>query len=123
MPTRPIDTGTCATGAHQTHLPSCQTTIIIGIMTTRVGKAVILIGRYLNREGFLTLHIMTLMLITPNYLHALDSYSSKQALTQMTLNSIQEYDGTNKDAVNLWLDHIKMVAEKTVLDPLEVRNQ
>ena len=38
----------------------------------------------------------------------------------MTLNSIQEYDGTNKDATILWLDHIKMVAEKTGIDPLEV---
>ena len=56
----------------------------------------------------------------PNFLHVLDSYSSKQALTQMTLNSIQEYDGSNKDAMIPWLDHIEMVAGKTGIDPLEV---
>ena len=55
-----------------------------------------------------------------NILHVLDSYSSKQALSQMTLNSIQEYDGNNKDATILWLDHIEMIVEKTGLDPLEV---
>ena len=55
----------------------------------------------------------------PNFLHVLDSYSSKQALTQMTLNSIQEYDGTNKDATILWLDYIKILTEKTGIDPLE----
>ena len=57
----------------------------------------------------------------PDYLHVLHSYSSKQALTQMTLNSIQEYDGTNKDAMILWLDHIEMVAHNTGTDTLEVR--
>ena len=56
----------------------------------------------------------------PNFLHVLDSYSIKQVLTQMTLNSIQEYDGTNKQATILWLDHTEMVAEKIGIDPLEV---
>ena len=56
----------------------------------------------------------------PNFLHVLDSYSSKQVLTQMALNSIQEYNVTNKDATILWLDHMEMVGEKTGIDPLEV---
>ena len=38
----------------------------------------------------------------------------------MTLNSIQEYDGSNKDGTIPWLDHIEMVVEKTGIDPLEV---
>ena len=50
-----------------------------------------------------------------NFLHVLISYSSKQALTQMTLNSIQECDGSNKDATIPWLDHIDMVAEKKLV--------
>ena len=52
----------------------------------------------------------------PNFLHVLDSYSSKQAMTQMALNCIQKYDGSNKDAMIPWLDHIEMVAEKTGID-------
>ena len=56
----------------------------------------------------------------PNFLHVFDSYSRKQTLTQMTLNVIQEYNGTNKYAMILWLDHIEMVAEKNGIDPLEV---
>ena len=55
-----------------------------------------------------------------NSLHVLDSYSSKQAITQTTLNSIPEYDGSKKAATILWLDQIKMVAENTGIDPLEV---
>ena len=38
----------------------------------------------------------------------------------MTLNFIKEYDGTNKDAMILWLDHIEMVGEETGIDSLEV---
>ena len=56
----------------------------------------------------------------PDFLYVLDGYSTKQALTQMSLNSIQEYDGRNKDAMIPWLDHIKMVVEKYGIDPLEV---
>ena len=33
-----------------------------------------------------------------NFLTVLQSYSAKQALTQISLNSIQEYNGSNKDA-------------------------
>ena len=56
----------------------------------------------------------------PNFLHVLDSYSSKQAITQTTLNSILKYDGSNKDATIPWLDHIKMVVENTGRNPLKV---
>ena len=55
-----------------------------------------------------------------NFLTVLDGYSTKQALTQMLLNSIQEYGGSNKDATISCLDHIEMVAEKTGIDPLEI---
>ena len=57
---------------------------------------------------------------SPNFLNVLDSYSSKQAITQTTLNSIPEYDGSNKFATIPWLDHINMVAENTGIDPLKV---
>ena len=55
-----------------------------------------------------------------NFLHILHNYSSKQAIIQMTLNSIPEYDGSNKTATISWLDHIEMVAENTGIDPIEV---
>ena len=56
----------------------------------------------------------------PNFLHVLHGYSSKQTITQTTVNSIQEYDGSNMDATIPWLDPIEMVAGNTGLDPLEV---
>ena len=56
----------------------------------------------------------------PTFLHVLDSYSSKQVITQTTLNVIPEYDGTDKAATLPWLDHIEMVAENTGIDPLKV---
>ena len=37
----------------------------------------------------------------------------------MSLKSIQEYNGSNKDATIQWLDHIEMVAQKYGIDPLE----
>ena len=56
----------------------------------------------------------------PNFLTILDSYSTRQTLAQTSLNSLQEYDGSNKDMTIEYLDHIEMVAEKTGIDPLEV---
>ena len=56
----------------------------------------------------------------PNFLHVLDNYSSKQTITQMTLNVIPEYNGSDKAATILWLDHIEMVAENIGIDPLKV---
>ena len=50
----------------------------------------------------------------------LDSYSSKQAITQMTHNAIPEYNGSDKAATILWLDHIMILAENTGIDPLKV---
>ena len=47
---------------------------------------------------------------SPDFLHVLGSFSSKQAIMQTTLNSIPEYDRSNKAATILWLDHIEMVA-------------
>ena len=55
-----------------------------------------------------------------NFLTILEGYSNRQALAQISLNSLQEYDGTNIDITIQWLDHIKMVAEKTGTDPSEV---
>ena len=57
---------------------------------------------------------------SPNFLNLLDSYSSGQAIIQTTLNSIPEYDGSNKAATIPWSDHIEMVAENTGINPLEV---
>ena len=56
----------------------------------------------------------------PNFLHVLDSYSSTQAITETSLNAILEYNGSDKAATILWLDHIKMVAENTGIDNLKV---
>ena len=39
---------------------------------------------------------------------------------QMKMNSIQEFDGTNRVATNPWLDHIKAIAKKTGFHPLEI---
>ena len=38
----------------------------------------------------------------------------------MSLNSIKEYDGSDREASILWLDHIELVAEKMGIDLLEV---
>ena len=55
-----------------------------------------------------------------NIVNALDSYSSRQVLMQMAMNSIQEFNGTNQEATIPWLDHVKGVTKKTGLDPLEM---
>ena len=52
--------------------------------------------------------------------NALDSYSSRQVLTQTVMNLIQEFDKTNQEATIPWLDHIKGVTKKTGFDPLEI---
>ena len=39
---------------------------------------------------------------------------------QMAMNSIQEFDGTNREATIPWLDHIEAFGKKTGFDPLEV---
>ena len=57
---------------------------------------------------------------SPNSLNVWDSYSSKQAITQTTLNSIPKYDWSNKVATILWLDHTEMVAENTDINLLKV---
>ena len=53
-------------------------------------------------------------------LYALGDFSAKQALAQSTLNSIQEFDGSNREATIPWLDQVKLVAERTGIDLLEV---
>ena len=37
------------------------------------------------------------------------------------LNSIQQYDGSDREATIPWLDHIELIAKKMGIDPLEVR--
>ena len=46
--------------------------------------------------------------------------SAKQALGQSTLNSIQQFDESNREATIPWLDQVKLVAERTGIEPLEV---
>ena len=55
-----------------------------------------------------------------NIVNALDSYSSRQVMMQMVMNSIQEFDGTNWEATIPWLDHIEGVTKKMGFDPLEI---
>ena len=57
---------------------------------------------------------------SPNFLHVSDSYSSKQAITQTTINPVLECDGSNKTSTILWLDPIEMVAENTGINPLKI---
>ena len=51
-----------------------------------------------------------------NIIHALEGYSSWQALIQMAVNSIQEFEGTNWEATIPWLDHIEAIAKKMGFD-------
>ena len=53
-------------------------------------------------------------------LNAVEKLSAKQRLAQSTLNSIQEFDGNDMEATILWLDQVKLVAERTGIDSLEV---
>ena len=39
---------------------------------------------------------------------------------QMAMNSIQEFDGTDRDATIPWLDHIEAISRKTGFNPLEI---
>ena len=55
-----------------------------------------------------------------SFLTALEGYSTRQVLAQTLLNSIQEYDGSDRKATILWLDHIELVAKGMGIDPLEV---
>ena len=42
-----------------------------------------------------------------NIINALEGYSLWQVLMQMMMNSIQEFDGLDREATILWLDHIE----------------
>ena len=55
-----------------------------------------------------------------NFLNVLDSYSSNQAITQTNLNSIPEYDGSNKAGTIPWLVILKWWQRNTSIDPLKV---
>ena len=39
---------------------------------------------------------------------------------QMAINSIQEFDGMDREAAMPWLDHIEAIARKKSSDPLEI---
>ena len=54
-----------------------------------------------------------------NLMSALEGYSSWQVLMQSTVNFIQEFDGTDREATILWLDHVKAIV-KTGFNPLEL---
>ena len=51
---------------------------------------------------------------------ALQGYSSQQVLMHMVMNSIQEFNDTDREATTPWLDHVKAVARKKGFDPLEI---
>ena len=38
----------------------------------------------------------------------------------MVMNSVQEFDGTDREATIPWLDHVEAIAWKTGFDPLEI---
>ena len=43
-----------------------------------------------------------------------------QVLMQMAMKSIQQFDGTDREATIPWLDHDEAVARKRGFDPLEI---
>ena len=102
------------------HPQWCKTTMIVFIMTTRVGKVTIFHWQVPEQGRFPQAPYNPTNANNPNFLPVLDSYSSKQAIIQMTLNAILEHNGSNKAATIPWLDHVKMVAENTGIDPLKV---
>ena len=53
-------------------------------------------------------------------INALESFSAKQALAQSTLNTIQQFDGSNRESTLTWPDQVELVAEGTGFAPLEV---
>ena len=55
-----------------------------------------------------------------NLMSALEDYSSQQVLMQLTMNSAQEFDGTDREATTPWLDHIEAITRKTGFNLLEV---
>ena len=55
-----------------------------------------------------------------NIINALEGYSSWQVLTQMAVNSIPEFNGTDREVTIPWLDHVEAIARKTGFDPLGV---
>ena len=55
-----------------------------------------------------------------NLISALEGYSLQQVLTQKVINSIQEFDGTAREATIPWLDYIEAIATKIGFNPLEV---
>ena len=55
---------------------------------------------------------------SPNFLNVLDSFFSKQAITQTTLNSIPEYDGSNKAAISCGWTTLRWWQRTLALTPL-----
>ena len=55
-----------------------------------------------------------------NLIITLEGYSLQQVPVQMAMNSIQEFDGTDREATIPWLDHIEAIARKMGFDPLEI---
>ena len=53
-------------------------------------------------------------------LNALENFSAKQAIAQSTLNSIQEFVSSDREATIPWLDQVELVAERTGIAPLEL---
>ena len=53
-------------------------------------------------------------------LNALENFSAKQALAHSTLNSVQEFNGSDGEATIPCLDQIELVAERTNINPLEL---
>ena len=45
-------------------------------------------------------------------LNSLENYSTKQMLTQSMLNTLQEYDGSDREATIPWLDQVELVGER-----------
>ena len=85
-------------------------------------------SRYIGTPEFYPLQVMSngrFLQPTPYYdsgihlISALEGYSLWQVLTQMVMNSIQEFDGTDREGIIPWLEHIEAISKKTGFDPLE----
>ena len=100
------------TGQHMQQVGQCQhgtgCASIQGICPTHVN----IDGRFSQPASCCTSGI--------NIVNALDSYYSRQVLTQMAMNLMQEFNGTNPEATIPWLDHIEDVTKKTGFKPVEI---
>ena len=114
---------------HQFHTTECP---VISMSLSNNGIAAMIrgfntiIGKSQTKEGIPTLlipHQTPIMIPTLIMLNALENFYSQNfsaAISPSVLRSIQEFNGNDKATTIPWLDQVKLVAERTDNDPVEV---